>query len=651
MNPQPQKPKPNVLQRRGGVWTVLGMVLVAGIAWAYWNQLQRANEPDPAANSRQAPRHLILISIDTLRADHIGTYGYAHDTTPHIDSLAKGGVLFERHYVSNPITLPSHLTQLTGATGLSHRVRDNLHHQLPSGLSTLAEAMSDEGFRTGAFVSAYTMIAGSGIERGFGVFDDEGVRELTPGRLTIADRKADATLKRAGDWIAQQGAERFFCFIHLFDPHAPYLQHPGITEHFGDDMVARYDGEIAFTDVQIGKFLARLRTLDVFKDCLIVVTADHGEGLGDHNELTHGYYTYDTTTHVPLIFHGVPGVEPGARVPHVVRNYDLAPTLADIMKLKAERIREQAHGQSLLPQMQDPAKDPGLGVFIESHYAWMNANWAKIRGWRTADSLTLFSGDEVLHFKQDQDTPVEDAAAVRAARDEVSRLMSSWLPPVQAELVPREAGTGVPYAGGTVVPQSFDLESLNDTRHLPSPHAMKHVLRRYQDAEMAYDEQKFGTCATMLRELLSEYPDFTMARRLLAAVLQGMVQQQATELGEAASKSLTREAAEALSHAAGTAEELKQTEAARALHMNRALLLAWLNDREQLTALAEQTGDARIQWFVHLADYRAGEPKPLEESRAALDAAGMTGTAAASAAAHLTAMENGEPIRLAPWER
>lgn len=648
--PQPNQPRPNIFQRRGGIWTVIGMALVIGIAWAYWNQLQRANEAEKTAETHEAPRHLILISIDTLRADHVGAYGYKRDTTPHIDSLAREGVLFERHYASNPLTLPAHLTQLTGVTGLSHRVRDNLYHSLPEGLATLAETMSDEGFRTGAFVSAHTLKGGSGMERGFGVFDDEGVRTVTPGRLTIPERKADATLLRAGDWIARQGAERFFCFIHLFDPHAPYEPHSGITEHFGEGTVPNYDGEIAFTDVQIGKFLERLRTLDVFKDCLIVVTADHGEGLGDNNELTHGYYCYDTTTHVPLIFHGVPGVEAGVRVPHVVRNYDLAPTLAEIMKLKAERIREQAHGQGLLPQMRDPKKDPGLSVFMESHYAWLNANWAKIRGWRTSDSLTLFSGAETLHFKADQDAPVENADAVRVARDEVSRLMGSWMPPRDADLAPREAAAGSPYPGETPVAQNFDQESLNDTRDLPSPHAMKAVLRRYQEAEMAYDEQRFSTCAGLLRELLNEHPDFAMARRLLAAVLQGIVQQQSRELGPEQSRTLTAEAAEALRLSAENAEKLNQPEGALSLHLNRALLLTWLNDREALHKLAEHTGDGRIRWFALLADYRAGEAGISAQAREVFSQAAMTGAAEQAAKRHLAAIENGEPVPLAPWD-
>src|SRR5690606_24858220 len=216
-----------------------------------------------------------------------------------------------------------------------------------------------------AFVSAHTMKTGSGIERGFGHYDDEEVRTLQPGRLTVSERPAPRTLELAGDWIASQGADRFFCFVHLFDPHAPYVRHEGITERFGDDTRALYDGEIAFTDAAIGRFVERLRTLGVLDQTLLVMTADHGEGLGDHGELTHGYYCYDTTTHVPLIIHGAPGIQAGTRIPHIVRNYDLAPTLVELMQLKDETIKKQAHGQSLVAVMKDPATDPGLEVFVE----------------------------------------------------------------------------------------------------------------------------------------------------------------------------------------------------------------------------------------------------------------------------------------------
>ncbi|MBX3460075.1 MAG: sulfatase [Planctomycetes bacterium] len=648
--PEPQsppRPQPGLFNRRGGVWSWVGTALVIGIVsvWIYNAFYKDAKEPEPEA--APAPRHLVLISIDTLRADHLGCHDYEKARTPVIDKLAADGALFERHYSCYPLTLPAHLTQFTGVSTLGHRVRDNLYHRLPDELGTLAEAMRDEGFRTGAFVSAHTMKAGSGLERGFEVYDDADVRTLQPGHLTIPERKAPQTLKLAGDWIARQGAERFFCFVHLFDPHAPYERHEGLTE--GDDTISRYDGEIAFTDKAIGEFLERLRTLDVFKDALVVITSDHGEGLGQHGELTHGYYCYDTTTHVPLILHGG-GLKAGTRVPHVVRNYDLAPTLADIMQLKAESLRKQAHGVSLMQTLKDPAKDPGLSALVESHYAWLNANWAKIRGLRTRDGLALFAGDEALWLPGDQSAPANNEAAVRAARDEITRLMGAWLPPRKGSAAPREAVGGSPYPGEVPVEQNFDPESLNDTRELPSPHSQKHVLRAYQEAELDYDAQKFESCADRLRRLLADHPAFAMAHRLLAAVLQGLVTANWRELGRDKAAAYTREAAASLGASARHSARHSQTAAALAADLNRALLLAWLDDHEQLRLLARDTGDDRVAWLLLLVEYRIGEAGSIDDAIALRARLPLAGASAAAADAHLAAMQRGHAIKLAPWE-
>ncbi|MCC7508483.1 MAG: sulfatase [Planctomycetes bacterium] len=649
--PKASQTQPNLFRRKGGIWSYVGLALVAGMAsvWAYNTWFKP--EPDPAPAAPTAPRHLVLISIDTLRADHLGSYGYSKKTSPNMDALAQQGVLFEQHYSCYPLTLPAHLTQFTGVSSLGHRVRDNLYHRLPDELGTLAEAMQGEGFKTGAFVSAHTMKGGSGLERGFEVYDDSDVRTLVPGRMTIAERKAPHTLKLAGDWISQQGAERFFCFIHLFDPHAPYESHSGFTE--GDDNIARYDGEIAFTDAEIGRFIERLRTLDVFKDTLIVITSDHGEGLGEHGEMTHGYFCYESTTHVPLIVHGAPGIKAGTRVPWVVRNYDLAPTLVELMQLKSDVIRKQAHGVSLVPQMKDPAADPGLSAFVESHYAYLNANWSKIRGLRTDDDLTLFSGSDVVQTRAGK--AVEDPAAVRAARDEITRLMGAWVPPRKGSAKPRESTSGSPYPGEVPMAQSFDPESLNDTRDLPSPHAMKDVLRAYQAAELAYDEEKFESCAESLRKLLAQHPDFAMAQRLLAAVTQGIVSANWRQIGREKCLELTREAAQALASASRSASRHGQPEGERAADLNRALLLAWLGDGRAAQDLADRVKDPRVAWFAALALYR--DPATADRARVAETAAPLlkelklSDADTKAAEAHLEAMRRGEALKLAPWEQ
>jgi arylsulfatase A-like enzyme len=652
--PMANSPQPSLLKKRGGIWTVIGLLLVGGmIAVGVWKVMDKGDTPDPAPTFTP-PKHLIVISIDTLRADHLGCYGYGKPTSPRIDALAKEGVVFERHYTCYPLTLPSHLTQLTGVSTLGHRVRDNLYHSLPGELQTLTEVMKAQGFKTGAFVSAHTMKGGSGLERGFDLYDDADVRTIQSGALTVRERKAPQTLKLAGDWIAGQGSDRMFCYIHLFDPHAPYEPHPDFGAQFQGDNAARYDGEIAYTDRELSFFLLRLEELGILKDAMVVITADHGEGLGEHNELTHGYYCYDSTTHIPLIISGAPGAKAGTRVPGIVRNYDLAPTLVDLMGLDAKEFVKQMHGVSLVPAMRD-GTDLDLSAYIESHYAWLNADWAKIRGLRTKNSLALFAGDEALYFTDDKQLKHNaDEKAINEARTEINRLMNAWLPPRKGRGDVRESTTGTPYPGESAVAQDFEAEKINDTVGNPSPHAKADVLRAYQAAELEYDAERFSACAEKLRELRKSDPDFIMCLKLLAAVNQGLIKSEWRQLGVGRSKELAREAADSLKRVAEIEAGHSQLHAAESTRRNLALVLAWLNDVKALRELAGATDDPAIDWTFHLANYRvAGKP---HEPEAAADAAKFlaqqpTGLPfMADAQKDLQRMQAGEPVKLAPWE-
>ncbi|MCA8913587.1 MAG: sulfatase, partial [Planctomycetes bacterium] len=593
------------------------------------------------------------------RADHLGCYGYGKNTSPNIDALAREGAVFENHYSCYPLTLPSHLAQLTGVSTLGTRVRDNLYHRLPDEVETLPELMKAQGFKTGGFVSAHTLKSGSGVERGFDVYDDKAVREMQPGRLTVQERKAPETLKLAQDWIEKQGNDRYFCFIHLFDPHAPYYQHPELGDGFQGSDVERYDGEIAFADRAIGKFILELqKDKERWENTLLVITADHGEGLGQHNELTHGYYCYDTTTHVPLIIHGAPGIKEGERISGIARNYDLAPTLIELMGLEGKDFSKQVHGVSLVPAMRDPDKDMGLSAYVESHYAWLNADWAKIRGLRTKDGLTLFSGNDVEYYaddKQDKNTAGENSEQVNAARTEIDRLLKSWMPPRKGSIAVRESSAGTPYPGESAVAQSFEPENLNDTQGLPSPRSRAKVLLAYQQAELDYDAERFSTCADHLRTLLKDDPDFIMALKLLAAVNQGRVRNEYKQLGEAECKRLTREAADALGHTAELVGKHKQQTAVDDILRNQGLLLVWLNDKAGVRALTQKTKDTAVGWMYHLVSYRvATKATEGEEARAAaefLKGAADLGSAMNAARADLQRMQSGEPLKLAPWEQ
>lgn len=260
------------------------------------------------ASFSQASRpSLLLITIDTLRADRVGAYGHREARTPRLDALAAEGALYENAFTHTPVTLPAHATLLTGRLPHEHGVRSNSFYRLPETETTLAEILTDAGYRTAAFVSAAALDRRFGLSQGFELYDDE-VRPAQSGQL-IAERDAAAVAAKAIDWLGGAAGESpFFLWVHFFDPHHPY-QPP---EPFRTGVGSSYDGEVAFCDREIGRLLGRLDGSGLRSRTLVVVTSDHGEGLGEHGEATHGIFLYNSTLRVPLILSG-PGVPRRAR--------------------------------------------------------------------------------------------------------------------------------------------------------------------------------------------------------------------------------------------------------------------------------------------------------------------------------------------------
>ena len=244
------------------------------------------------------PYNVLLITLDTTRADHLGCYGHEPARTPNLDGLAREGVRFARAYCPAPLTLPSHASIMTGLYPVAHGVRNN-GHDLPSGIGTLAEILKGRGYATGAFVSAFSVDSRFGIDRGFDVYDDTFLAD-SPFKTQNAERRAEETFARFSRWLETGGKDRFFGWVHFYDPHLPYDPPSPYKEEFGGDP---YDGEIAYMDRYVGSVLDRLRELGVLERTIVVVAGDHGEGLGDKVEQGHGIFLYEETLRVPLIFH------------------------------------------------------------------------------------------------------------------------------------------------------------------------------------------------------------------------------------------------------------------------------------------------------------------------------------------------------------
>jgi arylsulfatase A-like enzyme/Tfp pilus assembly protein PilF len=304
---------------------------LAALAWA----CDRA--PAPASPDPVRPRHLVIVTIDTLRADRLGAYGNTAIPTPNFDRLAREGVRAIDATTHVPTTRPAHASLFTGRYPAEHGIRDNISVPLARDVPTLAEALKAEGFATAAFVSSFVLSAQSGLDRGFDHYDDAFSTGTTDEVLLFGSvqRRGDETLARVEQWLdtrsPEEKARRTALWLHLYDPHDPYEPPEPFASQF---VAAPYDGEVAWTDTLLGRLRAGLEARQLWDDALVVVTADHGEALGEHDETGHGFFTYETTLKVPLVMRG-PGLPANATVNGPFRLVDVAPTMLALLGVPA----------------------------------------------------------------------------------------------------------------------------------------------------------------------------------------------------------------------------------------------------------------------------------------------------------------------------
>jgi arylsulfatase A-like enzyme len=316
----------------------------------------------------------VLVSIDTLRADHVGAYGGAAQT-PVMDALADEGVRFATAISPTPITLPSHASLLTGLIPPRHGVRNNATFHLPSDVGTLAERMQESGFATAGFVGAMVLDRQYGLDRGFDHYDDWMSPRLAAGRTGYPERTADQVVDSALAWL-EQAPPRFFLWVHFYDPHSAYKAPARFRRAHPR---SPYDAEIAFVDHELGRLLRAVYERGR-SETLVAVTSDHGEALGEHDELTHSLTIYDATQRVPLLVRG-PGVPRGRVVDTPVQLVDVAPT---ILALAGLAPLDQPDGRDLVPVMYG---DPGTprSAYIETLATQMEMGWSPLLGLRSAN--------------------------------------------------------------------------------------------------------------------------------------------------------------------------------------------------------------------------------------------------------------------------
>ena len=325
---------------------------------------------------KSAP-NVVVITIDTLRPDHLGCYGDKQIRTPNIDALASGGARFERAYTPVPVTLPAHTVIFTGTYPMLSGMHDFSGNKLNATQPTLASVLKQHGYVTGAVVGSAVLDSRFGLNQGFDFYYDHfDFNRLQESNLEEMERPGNVVTDATLDWLGNNRKNKFFLWMHLYDPHYPYRPPAPYSEQYKD---RPYDGEIAFADAQVGRLIGFLKANGLYQNTLIVLAGDHGESLGEHGEKNHGFFIYNATLHVPMIIR-----LPGSSSPRVVSELtslaDLMPTVLHVLKIN---VPSQVQGVSLLPLMSPKKPEESRNLYAETFLPRLHFNWSELRALET----------------------------------------------------------------------------------------------------------------------------------------------------------------------------------------------------------------------------------------------------------------------------
>lgn len=480
---------------------------------------------DSASDSAPPPRSVVLITIDTLRADRLGCYGYERAVTPNIDALAQRGVLFERAFSTVPITMPSHTSLLTGTIPPYHGVRNNGSYKAARGLETMAEVLAAKGYRTAAFVAAHVLDSQYGLDQGFEIYGNVKQKQIGMG-LWMAERPAEEVNADGFAWLdTLSDDEPFFLWLHYFDPHRPRTQHPDKPASMTNDYPDwEYDVEIWHSDRQVGEVMKKLEALGRTDETLVVLGSDHGEGLGEHGEHTHSYYAYQGVLHVPLIFaHG--SLPQDLNVERFVSNVDVMPTVLELVGAPAVDIPPPA--ESLIPLMENP-ETSGNPIYFECYNSYINYGWAPIRGVGLSKyKLISVPKGELFDLERDPyenrnlhaqlpDTAAELEAHLAAML--ATNVRPDELGPSSKDLTDeeRERLLAMGYMGGE---NSEEPDANADLRDPKDGHA---EVKRQEQASILFQEKKLEEAYVLMAQLVADDPTNGTFQSQMGSLLMNM---------------------------------------------------------------------------------------------------------------------------------
>lgn len=496
-------------------------IIIARTVWRVPRTTWSLQGSPPTAQVRESVRQaianakdlrgVVLISIDTLRADHLGCYGYSRDTSSNIDALANQSIVFNHAVAPVPITLPAHSSMHTGTTPLHHKVHDNINYRLSESSLTLAEILKKNGFATGAIIGAFALDSQFGLDQGFDTYDDD-FKDAREGFFESGNqRDAAEVTKLANRWLGKHGNDKFFLFLHYYDPHTPYELHSGFrfkTALGKPSARDAYDSEIAYTDYHVGKVIETLKEMGLYDSTLIILTSDHGESFGEHGENGHSFFIYHSTLHVPLIIK-IPQSRIPVKIYDVVGLVDIVPTVCGLLGIEPDL---EVQGRDLRACFsQEPRSEPERALFCESLKATIYGAQSLLGVVTSRYKYIQTTRSELYDLFDDlgeTDNIIEDEPEIaRKLQEQLMHMLGENVGPgtdskveLGQEDLSRLRSPG--YVGGPVE-EDFDLtESKDDPKDLIALHALRQVVI---EGTMG---QEFGKAKAAAQEMIRQRPEF-----------------------------------------------------------------------------------------------------------------------------------------------
>jgi arylsulfatase A-like enzyme/Flp pilus assembly protein TadD len=465
----------------------------------------------PAEGQKESRKNLVLVTVDTLRADRLSCYSREHLSTPNIDRLAEKGVLFTKAFAHSSTTLTSLTNILLGVTPLYHGVHDNASFIVSERFLTLAEHLKSYGYTTGAFIGAYPLDSRFGLNQGFDIYDDDyGAQDFQ--KFTYVERKAETVVSKAIAWLKEQSPP-FFIWIHCFDPHAPYQPPPPFDAQYKNNL---YDGEVAYVDSVLGGLFGYVENSSFSAETVIIFSADHGESLGEHGEETHGFFAYNSTIWIPLVICG-PGIG-RARVEQIVSHIDIFPTVCDLLGIKKPSFLQ---GRSLLPALKGK-KLPESPLYFESLYPYYSRGWAPLRGYiRGGEKFIDSPLPEVYDLNKDFNElrNLAQTKKIENYRKELSQIIKTRSLPETSESkikIDRDSLDklkSLGYISSFHLPQKENFGPKDDVKILLPYH------NRAMEAVELYNKGRVDEGIGLLKKMLKERNDVDIIYTNLAALL------------------------------------------------------------------------------------------------------------------------------------